>query len=1517
MKKLLSYLGLIATLLAIPSTSKADYWKYWLVGEFNSSKSNDYFLGQSNDNNYGSTNTWWKEYDGNEIDLDRNGTAQVRILVEYNSSNSQYYLGGDNSTINVGATGNVSSSDQSNYLNISGIQQNHKYRITFVSGYTDRSDPRNIGTISVTDLGAIVTTTSVYLLGTINTWADNTTALTADGSEYKLNLTKAQVESGLYKGDFYFRFIENMSDGTTSTKYAVVPNTNKKLLTVGSAYNTDTYATTDITTDDKKDYYWRFTPTGAANYTIYFKNNNGTRQVKVVDDLENLTLRTDAYDNWAGLKYDEYDSDNDTYVWYINSLSNFSTKSQFKLELNNSWYGRGSSDGSTTIGTEWTELKTTSGDNCNVKAAIPSTTGNQIVRLEAKKNGSNWDVHIVAGTGAHQYYWVSPQITNGEKWPSFRMEPSRNRYWGGDTDGVIGSGLISTKYFTFTIKDDDLVTWRTKSKIPKGTQIQWYIVRDDDLVVYRPTSDLGVDDAPATYGSDGKHPGTGSLDSYVSFKNYWNGSSYAGENAYMTTGSVHNEGSWSFRKGGTNDTPILAHTFNLNADKGHVLYNFTVNGTDDGSGYKLAGNWTAGKEVSISLTEAQPMTKYWYKDGVRYDLEHVTSQITESPDSIVYKINVSKPGQGWGGLYLDVVPGSDPNNWDAVIRPLITLNNNLDGRALHGALTTANSNQSLNPEAEPYYLGYTFSFNATTMTYRLEFHTPDATLSPGTEDGNLDFKTTTSEDITVVKSNDSDDIHTTATQYALGFGDNASFVLDESTKYTNETFNLTFDGSYGEHGRIAYTINGTTGYVNGPTIYVKVRGFDADNNYGDIHTYQYTFHSNISCTPQGGLFINSAKLTISGGVAPYRYEIWYYPTKVENGEEVIDYTSASAAKLSEGTFSTGTYENSENNYRISTPGFLKIIDANNDEVTYAEVGGGFDFTYSTSENYIRNTGGAITTINANDAGAYPNGADYWLARPDDLTRLVAPTSNSANWSYASGPQSTTGGSHWSGDNTINYLHLQSNTASQTINNLDAGTYTVQAIVRGGAVPVHLKLNSDEEVSITLTGNGDGAMSTISPVGRCEQLENRMTKGWQKLEASTTLSAPGSLTIAVRAEGGIDLADVILLKDANTTTGFRTTASNSPTDITTYDYRRRQVSGSPSQRQNNAYSFFDRGKNQNAVIFANENTVIAMNSALLADDAQNTTLKAKDRRHPFNVVACGEDDSKLGTAKALYLSDSGYDDSYLPVELGTSGDANYNSDNYRTRGYSFCPGLAFYAEDLIFDRDMSQAAAKKTTCMLPISITPGALKTYFGDDLKVYKFTSLSGKDLTFTQQTDATVLNANEPYIYWGAEGKLDTRGKTAGKTDGKFEVAQTTSTDHNAAASHSGFPGTYAYKKLTRYGKADGTGTSDVSQAAETRFIYSASKGVFSVVSTNGANLKPFRAYFVLPVTDATATPAPLNVIFDDEVVVTGIDNVESTEAPRGDVYTVSGMLVAKDGDLSRLAKGIYIVNGKKYVVK
>ena len=184
------------------------------------------------------------------------------------------------------------------------------------------------------------------------------------------------------------------------------------------------------------------------------------------------------------------------------------------------------------------------------------------------------------------------------------------------------------------------------------------------------------------------------------------------------------------------------------------------------------------------------------------------------------------------------------------------------------------------------------------------------------------------------------------------------------------------------------------------------------------------------------------------------------------------------------------------------------------------------------------------------------------------------------------------------------------------------------------------------------------------------------RSWHKLEGKKAVDEGGSLKIGIYAKGGAYVDDVILLKDANDEykNGFRTTASKSPDDTKCYDFRRRQVSGK-QYKQNNAYSFFDRGKNQNAVIFANNKTVIAMDHANLADVDQNATLKAQDRRHPFNVVGSTEQDGVQGTAKALYLTDAGYDPNdanCLPVRMGTSGDTNYNSTNYRTHGYSFCP-----------------------------------------------------------------------------------------------------------------------------------------------------------------------------------------------------------------------------------------------------
>lgn len=594
MKRLLIYLGLLATLLAMPYHAKAEQnWAYYLCGSFNNwanEPNSDYKFGDTS--SFDGEITWSKSISGSTLLTNsEDNTAYFKVRIIYTGdSQSKYDLGatsGYNTVITLESSCEINSEKGDNAIQINNVQANHNYMITFVS-----SSGRNSGKITVTDVGAI-------------------------------------------------------------------------------------------------------TPTEEA-----------------------ITLRTDAYkdgSDWIGISYNEYNSTTDTYTWYLSSINDFTTTSYFKLEINGTWFGGNGS----AIGTAWSTL-TSPGQDCTASYSAPSS-GNAI-RLEAKKNGNDLDVHIVEGDGPHDYYWVSPQITNGEMWPAFKMVASRNRYWSGTK--VIGDGLISTKYYTFTIKDDDLVDWKTKNAIDAGTTIRWYILRDDGKVVYRPKNDqtpryLPHENSPY----DTNHPISGNTDTdeYVSFINYWNGSDYDGATAYKTTEAPYNTGSWAFNKGSAK-----AHTFNLNAEKGHVLYNYTNKGASTSRGYNLVGNWTAGTKVSISLSGGKPMTKYWFKGGVGQQIAD-NVEVTDA-DSIVYKVNVAKPAEGWGGLYLDISPsdnGTDDNdtNWGKVFRPLITTGNNLDGRALHGALTTRKDEQSLNPETSDDYLGYTFSFNATTMTYRLEFHT--------------------------------------------------------------------------------------------------------------------------------------------------------------------------------------------------------------------------------------------------------------------------------------------------------------------------------------------------------------------------------------------------------------------------------------------------------------------------------------------------------------------------------------------------------------------------------------------------------------------------------------------------------------------------------------------------------------------------------------------------------------------------------------------------------------------------
>ena len=255
---------------------------------------------------------------------------------------------------------------------------------------------------------------------------------------------------------------------------------------------------------------------------------------------------------------------------------------------NGHWYGNGA-----VVTEDWSNEFSGAGD----KNMSVSYTDNDLIKIsvQAKKSGNGWKIRIVKTYEPHDYYWVSPQVTNNQKWPYFKLVPSRNRWRNG------GDGQISSKYYTFTIQDEFIKQFNG-SDMSDNTQIQWYIVRDDGKVFYRPTSELPVDDTPTSYGTD--HQGSGTLDSHVSYKNYWG----EGYGDYKTTDATRS-GSFSFSKGSAK-----AYTFNLNAEKGHVFFNYTTASAATDIDYYLIGNFTSAKgEVDISIDDTHPMTKWYYK----------------------------------------------------------------------------------------------------------------------------------------------------------------------------------------------------------------------------------------------------------------------------------------------------------------------------------------------------------------------------------------------------------------------------------------------------------------------------------------------------------------------------------------------------------------------------------------------------------------------------------------------------------------------------------------------------------------------------------------------------------------------------------------------------------------------------------------------------------------------------------------------------------------------------------------
>ena len=459
-----------------------------------------------------------------------------------------------------------------------------------------------------------------------------------------------------------------------------------------------------------------------ALYKLTFVSNAGRESGTLSVEKKPITIRGALKDNWkTAIPYSRM-SDSGIYLWNFTraeikgAISNISNGAhvEFKLFLddgtsNGKWFGNG-----TEVTDSWVTLSGGGAGNCYIEYDEDITS----YTIQAKYQNDQWQVRVVENVDNHDYYWVSPQVTGGKMLPAFKLIASRNR--NRDGEGKVGDGQISNRYYTFTIKDDDLKDYIGGAAISANTPVQWKIVRNDGKVWYCPTTANNV----------GENYNSGDHDAYISYMNF--------NNRKVTDPNAEGQGLFYFEKGFAK-----SYTFVLNSIKGNISFNYakcgiydTDSGTSKADSYKLIGNFTSARgNVDIDFETGPVMTKLWYKGGTEYTSKQ------ESPDSIVFTASVQKPAEGWGELYLLVNPVgnkgySAEGEAGAILRPIVSIRNNLDGRALYGGLMSVNYSQSINPEPKDSYSGYTFRFNATTMTYMLQFHTSISIVGPaasGTE----------------------------------------------------------------------------------------------------------------------------------------------------------------------------------------------------------------------------------------------------------------------------------------------------------------------------------------------------------------------------------------------------------------------------------------------------------------------------------------------------------------------------------------------------------------------------------------------------------------------------------------------------------------------------------------------------------------------------------------------------------------------------------------------------------------
>ncbi len=347
----------------------------------------------------------------------------------------------------------------------------------------------------------------------------------------------------------------------------------------------------------------------------------------------------------------------------------------------------------------------------------------------------------------------------------------------------------------------------------------------------------------------------------------------------------------------------------------------------------------------------------------------------------------------------------------------------------------------------------------------------------------------------------------------------------------------------------------------------------------------------------------------------------------------------------------------------------------------------------------------------------------------------------------------------------------------------AGTYTVQAIVRGTEGSSVSLAAGTSSSSMALTGMTATSASTVTTDGISESYVSGTNGGWQKVQSTYTMAQDGVLPITLSSDASTwQVGTLTILKGANTSGKYQTVGTTQTTQTLV------DVTGE------NHFSFYDRGANPNALIKANSGQA-----------ASNL---------PYNVIVDG-------TCASLRLTDGAYD--FNAYDAFTATAVAYNRSFTPGKKVTVCLPFAVSADEMTekgitayrFDEVLSDGSLHFTSVDEMAANTPYVLvvsednTTPFGNlgGRTVSKTGSLEQAidGVTFTGTMKRLTLNSGETLYYGYTNGEFVKVGSNVGINP--FRAYLKTTTELGASVSVT-FEDVSAIRDLTR---GNSTATDDL----------------------------------------------------------------------------------------------------------